>query len=101
MSGAYGDGEGEMSIGTLGETADMGVAVPPVYCAGWAAYAAIMPSPRPSTPHSSATTSPRVLMRHNLPSGAQGSGLVLTWKGADGCGTGPSRKYGRAAHLPG
>src|SRR5215203_5218026 len=97
MSRAYGDADGGTSIGTLGETAEMGVAVPPVDRAGWAAYAAIMPRARPSTPQSSATTSPRALMRHNLPSAGAGGRPVPGWRGADGFGTVTVRRAGVTA----
>src|SRR3954447_12910576 len=72
MSSAVFGGLGGSSMGTLGETAEIGFAVPPVELDGSAAYAAIMPRPRPSTPQSSATSSPRLLMRHNLPRGLDG-----------------------------
>jgi len=37
MSFAYGDSDGATSMGTLGETAEIGFAVPPVELDGWAA----------------------------------------------------------------
>src|SRR3954463_9825475 len=39
-----------------------------------------MPSPRPSRPQSRATTSPRLLMRHNLPRRPHAAASVRPWQ---------------------
>src|SRR4051794_18434720 len=83
MSGLVFGGGGDTSIGTLLETAEMGFAVLPVDDSGWAAYAAITPRPTPSTPQSSATNSPRLLMRRNLPGRAVESEVRGLDVGAD------------------
>src|SRR5215218_1732918 len=88
MSSSVFGGFGGSLIGTLGETADTGLALPPVDVDGCAAYAAIIPRPRPSTPQSSATNSPRLLMRRNLPGTLAGSAVTF----ACGCPTGQASR---------